>query len=50
MPSNSCMGCTERYVGCHSKCEKYQNWLKIYHEQIKVQKKKDREYRDYFYK
>lgn len=20
---NSCLGCTERYVGCHSECDKY---------------------------
>lgn len=23
---NSCYGCTERTVGCHSICEKYINW------------------------
>ena len=50
MASNSCMGCDKRYVGCHSKCETYKTWLKNYHEQIKKQKRKQNEYRDYFYK
>ena len=22
-----CKGCEERYLGCHGKCEGYQNWL-----------------------
>lgn len=50
MASNSCMGCEKRYVGCHSKCETYKEWLDTYHKQIKNQRKKQREYRDYFYK
>ena len=23
-----CDGCTERYLACHSKCEKYDTWVK----------------------
>jgi hypothetical protein len=23
-----CKGCTERYLGCHDKCEKYKNYRK----------------------
>lgn len=50
MADNSCNGCTERVVGCHSKCEIYKKWLEKYHNQVKEQRKRDREYRDYFYK
>lgn len=25
---SSCKNCTERYVGCHGKCEKYQEFRK----------------------
>ena len=26
--SGPCLYCTDRYVGCHSKCEKYAEWKK----------------------
>ena len=30
-----CKGCTDREIGCHSKCSKYINWNKI------ISKKRD---------
>ena len=50
MADNGCSGCTKRVVGCHSNCETYKKWLETYHKQVKNQKKKQREYREYFYR
>lgn len=43
---NPCYKCTDRQVGCHSKCEKYQQWKK---ESNKKRDAKfiDREYESY---
>lgn len=26
MKENSCKDCQDRYIGCHSNCEKYKEW------------------------
>ena len=36
----ACKDCTERYVGCHSDCDKYKDFLKR-NEKIKQKKKID---------
>jgi hypothetical protein len=43
---NPCYKCTDRQVGCHSKCEKYKKWKK---ESNKKRDAKfiDREYESY---
>lgn len=44
MSINSCKDCKDRYVGCHSTCEKYINAKKEYDElQEKIKKSKYRE-------
>lgn len=46
MPSNTCYDCPDRYIGCHSSCEKYKkfkNKLDI----AKKNKNKDLAYRRY---
>lgn len=35
MISAPCKGCTDRYVGCHGSCDKYQNYQQVH------QKEKD---------
>ena len=49
-PKNSCYGCLERKVNCHSKCEKYQEWLKDFRKDRENMRKRERKYYDYFYK
>lgn len=49
-PKNSCFGCQDRVVGCHSKCEKYQKWLAEYQKDKANIKKREQRYYDYFYK
>ena len=36
----ACKGCTERYVGCHSNCEKYKDFLQR-NEDVRNQRKLD---------
>lgn len=39
-----CLGCEERYVGCHGTCERYAEWLKTARaraEAIKAAKEKE---------
>lgn len=44
MSINSCKDCKDRYIGCHSTCEKYINAKKEYDElQEKIKKSKYRE-------
>lgn len=43
----SCKECTERYVGCHDKCEIYQNALKKWRERGDVIKKNKMVVADY---
>lgn len=50
MTENSCIGCLERKVGCHSKCEKYKKWKEEY-EKVKAQaKKNEKKIYDYYYR
>ena len=35
-----CKGCTERYVGCHGKCEKYAAWQSK-HEKAKQRQREE---------
>lgn len=49
-PSNSCKDCQDRKLGCHSKCEKYQKWLKDFRKEKKMIRKREQRYRDYFYR
>lgn len=30
---NCCLGCGDRHVGCHGRCERYAEWLKAKREQ-----------------
>lgn len=30
--TSPCDGCTERYLACHSKCKRYDIWLKEQHD------------------
>lgn len=41
-----CYGCDDRYVTCHSGCERYQDWVKE-REILNSNKKKKDEYEDY---
>ena len=45
---NSCKGCTERYQGCHSNCEKYKAFRKEIDEATKIRLKKLQEDRPFF--
>lgn len=31
-PKAPCKGCTERYSGCHGKCDKYKSWSNDWNE------------------
>lgn len=42
--SVSCKDCKDRYVGCHSKCEKYAQFK----QEIAERKRKQQEGREYF--
>lgn len=47
---SSCMGCTERVIGCHATCEKYLEESRLCRqekEQIYAAKGKSREYYSY---
>lgn len=39
MTINCCKGCKDRYVGCHSKCSKYQERLQLYRNEQEYLKK-----------
>lgn len=43
-----CHGCTDRVVGCHSKCEKYKN-AKEKHDRLIADYAKDKDVDKYFY-
>lgn len=48
--NTACKDCTERYVGCHSECEKYQAYLdELYDMREKIRKGKmdEREFKSY---
>ena len=49
MESNTCFGCTNRKVGCHSHCEKYKKWKEEYTRKQELKKSGERYYSDYFY-
>lgn len=41
MVKGYCLNCTERYLGCHSKCEKYKKYKKElaeYNNKVKIEK------------
>lgn len=38
MAKSQCYGCTERYVGCHSKCESYKEFKSKHDEEMRVQR------------
>lgn len=33
----SCLGCTDRCVGCHATCSKYAEWSKEHHKQKDIE-------------
>lgn len=35
--TGSCLGCTDRYVGCHATCSKYAEWSKEHHKQKDIE-------------
>lgn len=41
-PKTPCYKCTDRYAGCHSKCEKYADWKK----EVEVQRESERTFRN----
>ena len=48
--NNPCYNCTERCIGCHSKCEKYQSWSAAHiaqQQKIRSEQEKDNLYRSY---
>ena len=48
--SGPCLGCDERFPGCHSKCVKYKKWRSEWlHKSIKINKAKhdNKMYADY---
>lgn len=42
MNENPCKECTERFVGCHSYCDDYKEWRRVF-EHEKKQRKKEHE-------
>jgi citrate lyase synthetase len=44
---NSCLGCTDRYVGCHSKCEKYKTYKEEMTKLEDIVNKKKKKYSGY---
>lgn len=49
MKDNGCYGCTERKVGCHSKCERYLKWKEEYDKKAKLKRAGENKYHDFFY-
>lgn len=49
MKDNGCYGCTERKVGCHSKCERYLKWKEEYDKKVKLKRAGENKYHDFFY-
>lgn len=50
---NQCLGCTDRYVGCHSKCEKYKAYkeeMAKFDETVNKSREKYSNYVSYKYK
>lgn len=45
---SSCLNCENRYLGCHSNCEKYKEY-KQYLDVIKINKKKENLFRQGIY-
>lgn len=43
---NSCFGCTDRHMGCHSDCEHYKADC-VENEKLKAKKRRDRQYDAY---
>ena len=44
MPQSKCKECADRYIGCHSKCEKYKQFRKeidLMHENKRLESVKD---------
>ena len=51
MAKSQCYGCTERYVGCHSKCESYKEFKSKHDEEMRVQREaREKESRFYEFK
>ena len=46
LSNNPCYKCAERKVGCHGKCEKYQEWNKK-REVLRQQRYKEKLYVDF---
>lgn len=49
--SPPCKGCTERYSGCHAKCEGYSTWKQAWldrKEALYGEQKRDRMLRDFY--
>lgn len=45
----SCYKCSDRHIGCHSSCERYDNYIKEYHKQQHYLKNKMSEYTETIY-
>ena len=50
MNENPCKECTSRFVGCHSYCDDYKEWRKVFEHESKQRKKErdaDQAYMDF---
>lgn len=50
IPKSSCVNCQERYVGCHSVCDKYKEYRKKldeFNEAVRKSKNEDADYVTY---
>lgn len=39
MKSSPCKDCSDRYVGCHSKCDRYKAWSEAHERELEQTKK-----------
>lgn len=47
---NCCYECNSRVVGCHSKCKKYEEYLKEHKKLKDMERKTIKKYNDAFYR
>jgi len=49
MMINPCKDCTDRYIGCHSDCDKYKDWKSSLETIKKAKEEQRKKYDAYFH-